>query len=91
MPAMIVEFQNVSATMQGTVIKVESKGNPEQSGHYYFSSDYMEEFDGGSFDLEDGYSLPSEIGLIPEEERNTLRDEGKFPEEEEEVESESDE
>lgn len=85
---MIVEFQDVSATMQGTVIEVEADRDA-QSGFYYFGSEYMEDFDGGSFDLEEGRELPSEIGLIPEEEREVLR-ENLFPKDDEEEEGQSD-
>lgn len=88
MPAMIVEFQDVSATMKGTVIKVDAKAD-HRSGYYYFGPDYMERFDGGAFDLDKGRELPSQIGLLPEDEREALRDE-LFPKDDEDVDSESD-
>lgn len=88
MPTMIVEFQDVSATMAGTVIKVESD-REDREGYYYFGPDYMEQFEGGSFDLDEGRELPSQIGLLPDEEREVLRD-GLFPADEEEDEGESD-
>jgi hypothetical protein len=89
MPAIIVEFQDVSATMEGTVIKVEAE-EEESSGYYYFGPDYMEQFDGGSFDLDEGQQLPSQIGLLPDEEREVLR-ESLFPKEEEDVDEATDE
>jgi hypothetical protein len=85
MPTMIVEFQDVSATMRGTVIKVDSDRD-DWSGYYYFDSEYMEQFDGGSFDLEEGRELPDQIGLLPEEERELLR-EDLFPADNDEEES----
>lgn len=82
MPAMVVEFQDVSATMEGTVIRVDAD-REERSGYYYFDPEYMERFDGGAFDLDEGRELPGQIGLLPDEERDALRDE-LFPEDDEE-------
>lgn len=87
MPAMIVEFQDVSATMEGTVIKVESDED-DYSGYYYFGSEYMESFDGGELDLEEGTELPSQIDTLNDNEREALR-ENIFPEDDEEEGSES--
>jgi len=82
MPAVVVNFTDISATIAGTVIEVDA--NKEQrSGYYYFGPDYMEEFGGGAFDLKKGVRLPSEIEELPEEEREVLRKE-LFQEEQEE-------
>jgi len=88
MPTMIVEFEDVSATLKGTVVKVEENGS--DSGYFYFGPDYMDEFDGGRLDLEAGFNLPSQIGLLPDDERDALRD-TLFPKDDEDVEGESDE
>jgi len=82
MPAMIVEFEDVSATMKGTVIKVE-RNTGGREGYFYFGPEYMEEFDGGSFALSAGQELPAEIGLLPDGEREALR-ENLFPKDEDE-------
>lgn len=84
---MIVEFEDVSATMEGTVIKVETD-TEDPNGYYYFGSEYMDDFEGGEFDLGEGTQLPSQIDQLPEGDQETLR-EGLFQEDEEDVESES--
>lgn len=86
---MIVEFESVSASLEGTVIKVETDSEAPD-GYYYFGNEYMDEFEGGEFDLNAGTPLPDELDTLPDGEQDALRND-LFQEEDDGVDGESDE